>query len=211
MPVEVSDQVQADAGALRAAEFAALRRTITIRGTARMAIAPLTLICWAALTLAVVLFSDVPLAAMLPLAVLVAGFEAIHALHAGAERIGRYLQVQYEGAADGPQWETAAMAVGPSLPGGGVDPLFSIVFGGAAAINLLSALLVLAQPTAPELVTLGLLHAAFVLRRAGELQGLTAPARSRLRARAGCRATSRSYRTSREPCARRSPLRPHRS
>lgn len=164
MPAEVSENVQSQAAALRVAEFSALRRTVAIRGTARIVIAPLTCAAWAALTLALILFSDVPLAAVLPLAVLIGGFEAIHALHVGAERIGRYLQVQYEGIADGPQWETAAMAVGPSLPGGGVDPLFSLVFAGAALINLLSALLVLAEPTAPELATLGLVHLAFVFR-----------------------------------------------
>jgi len=52
----------------------------------------------------------------------IGGFEAIHALHVGAERIGRYLQVYYEDAPDAPRWETTAMAVGPALPGGGIDP-----------------------------------------------------------------------------------------
>ena len=164
MPVEVSDRTQPHAAALRVAEFAALRRVIAIRGTARIVIAPGTCAVWAALTLALVLFSDVPLAMLLSLAVLVGGFEAIHALHAGTERIGRYLQVQYEGSLDGPRWETAAMAVGPSLPGGGVDPLFSVVFTGATLINLLSALLVLAEPTPVEFGLLGLAHAAFVFR-----------------------------------------------
>lgn len=164
MPVEVSETVGTSAGALQAAEFAELRRAIAMRGTARMIVAPATCAVWAALTLVLVLLSDVPLAAVIPLAVLVGGFEAIHALHAGAERIGRYLQVQYEGTEDGPRWETAAMAVGPSLPGGGVDPLFSVVFAGAAVINLLSALLVLAAPTAPEMAALGLVHLAFVFR-----------------------------------------------
>lgn len=164
MPAEVSDTTQAETAQLRVAEFAALRRTIAMRGTARIVIAPATCAVWAALTLALVLFSDVPLATLLSLAVLVGGFESIHALHTGAERIGRYLQVQYEGNPDGPQWETAAMAVGPSLPGGGVDSLFSIVFAGAALINLLSALVVLAEPTVAELVVLGLVHLAFVFR-----------------------------------------------
>ena len=146
------------------AEFAALRRAIAARGIARISLAAVTVAVWAALTLAIVLFSDVPLATVLPLAVLVGGFEAIHAVHVGAERIGRYLQVQYEGTLDGPRWETAAMAVGPSLPGGGVDPLFSVVFAGAATINLLSALLVLAEPTLAEFGVLGAAHAAFVFR-----------------------------------------------
>ena len=161
---EVSETAQAATAQLRVAEFAALRGAIAIRVTARIVIAPMTCAIWATLTLVLVLFSDVPLATLLSLAVLVGGFEAIHALHVGAERIGRYLQVQYEGTAGGPQWETAAMAVGPALPGGGVDPLFSAVFAGAALLNLLSALVVLAEPTVLELGILGAVHLAFVFR-----------------------------------------------
>jgi hypothetical protein len=164
MPVELSEKTGADAARLRVAEFTALRRAIAGRVTARVVLGAVTSAVWATLTLTLVLFSDVPLATLLPLAVLIGGFEAIHALHAGAERIGRYLQVEYEGTPDGPRWETAAMAVGPSLPGGGVDPLFTIVFVGAAAINLLSAFLVLAEPTRAELGVLGLAHAAFAFR-----------------------------------------------
>ncbi|MBI2185677.1 MAG: hypothetical protein HYU37_00980, partial [Acidobacteria bacterium] len=56
---------------LRVAEFAALRRAIAARVTARIVIAPLTCAVWATLTLVVVLFSDLPLATLLSLAVLV--------------------------------------------------------------------------------------------------------------------------------------------
>jgi hypothetical protein len=164
MPVESAEKTGAYAAHLRMAEFASLRRAIAGRVTARAVLGAVTSAVWATLTLALVLFSDVPLATLLPLAVLVGGFEAIHVLHAGAERIGRYLQVEYEGTPDGPRWETAAMAVGPSLPGGGVDPLFTGVFVGAAAINLISAFLVLAEPTRAELGLLGLVHAAFAFR-----------------------------------------------
>jgi len=164
MPAEMSDSAGARPAELRVAEFTALRRAIAARGTARIVIAPLAVAVWAALTLTLVLLSDVPLATLLPLGVLVSGFEAIHALHVGAERIGRYLQVYYEGNPEGPQWETAAMTVGPALPGGGVDPLFSVVFIGAAVLNVLSALLLLLQPTWQELAALGAVHAAFVFR-----------------------------------------------
>src|SRR5688572_18389217 len=105
---------------LTASEFAALRQTIAARGTVRVVLLPVTVIAWAALSLALMLFTELPAAALFPLAVLVAGFEAIHALHVGAERIGRYLQVFYEGELEGPRWETTAMAVGPALPGGGI-------------------------------------------------------------------------------------------
>ncbi len=143
-------------------EFAVLRQTIASRGTARMVLLPVTLFGWAALTLVILLFGDFPVASLISLAVLVGGFEAIHALHSGTERIGRYLQVYYEGHADGPRWETTAMAVGPSLPGGGIEPLFSLVFAGAAFINLIPALL--PAPTRVELGVIGILHVLFVIR-----------------------------------------------
>jgi hypothetical protein len=149
---------------LRVAEFTALRHAIAARVTARSVLASTACAVWAALTMVLVLFGTLPLATLLSLAVLVGGFEAVHALHVGAERIGRYLQVQYEGAVDGPRWETAAMAVGPSLPGGGVDPLFSLLFGGAASLNLLASHLVPGQPTPVEWGLLGAVHLAFVLR-----------------------------------------------
>ena len=61
-----------------------------------------------------------------------------------------------------PRWETTAMAIGPALPGGGIDPLFSIVFLGATIINIIPALL--PRPTAVELSVVGVLHAAFLFR-----------------------------------------------
>ena len=159
---------------LTESEFAALRHTIAVRGTVRMAVLPLTIVAWATLTAALVAFSVIPLSALLSFAVLVGGFEAIHALHVGAERVGRYLQVFYEGTLDGPRWETTAMAVGPALPGGGIDPLFTVVFVGATVINMLPA--VLLRPTPVELGTIGGIHALFLLRL---LRARTAAARQR--------------------------------
>jgi hypothetical protein len=94
--------------------------------------------------------------------ILAAGFEAIHALHVGVERIGRYLQVYYEVSNDGPQWETTCMLVGPSLPGGGVDPLFTMLLGGAAIANVIPLLAVMPSPVVLAIV--GLLHALFLVR-----------------------------------------------
>lgn len=162
MPVEIPQETSEQLKALRTAEFTALRRTISGRGTARMVIMPVTCALWAALAVVLFLFGQVSITGLLPLAVLVAGFEAIHALHVGAERIGRYLQVHYEAAADGPRWETAAMTVGPALPGGGVDPLFSAVFVAATVINLITNLEPL--PAWEETAVIGACHAAFVFR-----------------------------------------------
>ena len=147
---------------LRSAEFMALRQTIASRGTTRMVLIPVTCVGWAVLTLLLLLFGGPPVATLLPFGVLVGGFEAVHALHVGAERIGRYLQVYYEADPDGPRWETTAMTVGPALPGGGMDPLFSAVFVGATFINLVPALL--PQPTPMEIGVVGALHAAFIFR-----------------------------------------------
>jgi hypothetical protein len=147
---------------LMSAEFAVLRQTIAMRGTARMTIVPVTCLGWAVLTLILLLYGGPPIGSLISLAVLVAGFEAVHALHVGAERIGRYLQVYYETLPEGPHWETAVMTVGPALPGGGIDPLFSVVFAGASIINLVPALVQL--PTPVELGVIALLHASFVFR-----------------------------------------------
>jgi len=143
-------------------EFTVLRTTIATRGTARAVLVPVTLIGWAILASVVLLFSDLPVAAIPALVVLVAGFETINALHVGVERIGRYLQVFYEGSAGEPSWETTAMAVGPRLAGGGVDPLFSLVFAGAAMVNMTTALV--PEPTPMETLVIGALHTLFLLR-----------------------------------------------
>jgi hypothetical protein len=143
-------------------EFQSLRQTIALRGTVRMALLPLTVLGWALFSLLLVLYGELPVAIIFPLAVLVAGFEAIHALHVGAERIGRYIQVYYEDSPEVPKWETTAMAVGPALPGGGIDPLFSVVFISASLANLIPAFT--AEPTRTELVVILPLHLLFVIR-----------------------------------------------
>jgi hypothetical protein len=152
---------------LAESEFAVLRQTIATRGTVRIVTAPLTFFTWAAIVLVLVLFSELPIAALLSLAVLIAGFEAIHALHVGVERIGRYLQVYYEDTtpevpAGAPRWETTAMRAGPGLPGAGADPLFSILFLGATVLNLVAVFL--PQPVPIEIGVIGVLHLLFALR-----------------------------------------------
>jgi hypothetical protein len=146
------------------AEYAVLRQTIATRGTARMVLFPVTMIAWAALALIVLTFTDAPMATLYPLAALVGGFEAIHALHVGVERIGRYLQVYYENLETGPRWEATVMAVGPALPGGGIDPLFSVVFASATFINIIPALAMQPRATATELGVIGALHLTVAIR-----------------------------------------------
>ncbi len=143
-------------------EYTVLRHTIASRGTARMILLPATFIGWAALAGTLTLLGDNPVSSLFPLAVLAGGFEAIHAMHVGVERIGRYLQVFYEGRPDGPLWETTAMSIGPALPGGGIDPLFTVIFVLATTLNLLSA--IVPSPTSIELSIIGVMHAALVVR-----------------------------------------------
>ena len=54
------------------------------------------------------------------------------------------------------------MTVGPSLPGGGTDPLFTAIVGAAAVVNL--AVAILNRPTPIELILLALLHLGFLVR-----------------------------------------------
>jgi len=110
------------------------------------------------------LFGELPVAVLFSLAVLIGGFEAIHALHVGVERIGRYLQVYYEHPEAGPRWENTVMAVGPALPGGGIDPLFTVVFTCATFINIIPALALQPRATDTELAVIGVLHLALVIR-----------------------------------------------
>jgi hypothetical protein len=46
---------------------------------------------------ATIAFVTLPVASLIPLVVLAGGFEAIASLHLGVERIGRYVQVRFEG------------------------------------------------------------------------------------------------------------------
>jgi hypothetical protein len=143
-------------------EYVVLRQTIASRGTTRIVLLPVIFLGWAGLTLVILLFGQLPVAALLSLGVLASGFEAIHALHVGVERIGRYLQVYYEADPDGPRWEQTVMAVGPSLPGGGIDPLFTLVFICAALINMLPA--VTPGPTRMEFGVVAAFHLLFIYR-----------------------------------------------
>jgi hypothetical protein len=142
-------------------EFTVLRQTISTRGTVRMAVLPATVIGWA-VVVGLLGAATAPALSLVSLAVLVGGFEAIHALNVGVERIGRYLQVYYEGSLDGPRWETTATATGPALPGGGIDPLFTAVFILVSALNLTLAFF--ASRTLTQDLVIGAVHGLFWAR-----------------------------------------------
>jgi hypothetical protein len=123
-------------------EYRTLRETIQTRGSLRVAVAVAGWIAWAALSLWCWTAATGPVVGLVPLLVLAGTFEAVLALHTGVERIGRYLQRLFEsGAASAPAWEHVAVAMsGRWLSPGGLDPLFTAIFGLAAALNLLQSI-----------------------------------------------------------------------
>jgi hypothetical protein len=141
----------------RIEEYRGLRSTIRARGTARVCIFIAGLGVWAALSLAILAMSAVPLAVVFPLLVLAGTFEAVFALHVGVERVGRYLQVFHDDT-----WEQTAMAFGPPLAGTGTDPLFAGLFGLATVCNFLQVLVGGSVPA--ELAVLGGFHVVFLVR-----------------------------------------------
>lgn len=141
-------------------EYSELRATIRERGTTRIWIFVVGIAAWAAASIATAALAAPPLETLVPLLVLVAAFEAVFALHVGAERIGRYLQSFHE--PDGMGWEHAAMSFGRPAGAARLDALFAVPFAIAAALNLVPALL--AAPTREELIFVGGAHALFLLR-----------------------------------------------
>ena len=148
----------------RELEFSALRATIRERGTVRLILVWATFALWAGLFLLTVAWTQMPAALLVPLLVLAAGFETSYLLHTGIERVGRYLQVQFErdsgGAAAPVGWESTTMRYGQRFPGG-ADPLFTLLFLVAAVVNYFP---VVAGGVWAERLGLGAFHALFVLR-----------------------------------------------
>ena len=138
-------------------QYRALRDTIRERGTLRVWVFVAGVIAWAALTITTAALLSPPVVTLLPLLVLAATFEAVYALHVGVERVGRYLDVFFDDS-----WEAAAMAFGRPAGAAAIDPLFAVVFAIAALFNLTP--LLIAQPTAPELIFVGGGHALFGVR-----------------------------------------------
>ena len=151
---------------LTESEFLVLRQTIAARGTVRMALLPMAMLGWAVTATLLLLFSELPVAALFSLGILVGGFEAIHALHAGVERIGRYLQVFHEDAGerdrplrDTPSWERVAMSFG-NIPGVGGHPLFVPVFFLATMCNYIAV--IIPGPLPIEIGVMAVPHVALI-------------------------------------------------
>lgn len=144
-------------------EYRSLRETIQSRGSLRVGLAAATFFVWAALSLWCWTSVSGPLVGLLPLFVLVAGFEAVLSLHTGVERIGRYVQRMFEtGGPTPPAWEHVAVAMGPRwLSPGGLDPLFSLLFILATWFNFIPAA---AGGDPIQLTIVTVTHGAFIVR-----------------------------------------------
>src|ERR1700738_4031274 len=140
-------------------EYSALRATIRERGTARVCVFVAGIVAWTAATIATAALASSPIASLLPLLLLACVFEAIFALHVGVERIGRYLQVFYEGPSG---WESMAMSFGRPHGAATTDALFTVPFLLAALFNIAPALLL--SPIRAELIFVGGAHVLFILR-----------------------------------------------
>ena len=70
-------------------EYLVLRETIARRGSLRPLLVLSGMVAWAVLLIAVLVLLPYPVAAAIPLLVLLVTFEIIRPLHFGAERIGR--------------------------------------------------------------------------------------------------------------------------
>ena len=155
---------------LRVEEYRALRATIQQRGSVRVIVAVITFSVWALTILLASTRFGLPFFSLVPLVVLLAGFEAVLALHVGVERIGRYIQAHHEPAAKGQaRWEEAAM--GFRGPGAGANPLFAAVFSGATLINLTLGILYGLDEMEPfsfgnsgEWLPVALLHLVVIVR-----------------------------------------------
>lgn len=147
-----------------------------------MALFVATIGAWAVAAGLVAALMPLPITSLLPLTLLVSGFEAVHALHVGAERIGRYLYVRYESGIAGNagmsnhvppnaglpnhlplMWEGAVAAFGAghrasTRPAGG---LFALTFTLAILANFLVTAL---GGTRAELAGIGALHALALVR-----------------------------------------------
>ena len=145
-------------------EYRALRATIRERGTARVCLFVVGLALWVGLVLATTATMSVPVATLLPLLFLAALFEALFALHTGVERIGRYLQVFYEGGHETTtrRWEQTAMVFGRAASPRSPDPIFAWFFLLAAFGNFATSVLAGSVPV--EWTVIGAAHIVFVVR-----------------------------------------------
>jgi len=159
-----SSALSASPAEFRLEEFRQLRATIRGRGAARVVVSSITFVSWGVLVLAFRHADESMMYGLLPLVVLVAGFELVFALHVGVERIGRYLTVFYEASPGMPKWETAIAAFGRSAVEGRAQPhvLLASEFMIATGLNLILA--VQSDASLAQGIAIAVVHLAFIAR-----------------------------------------------
>jgi hypothetical protein len=151
---------------LRALEYDSLRAALRLRVTLGPVLLVAVILGWAALTLWVFTTDVVSAATLVPLVMLAAGFEALYALHVSAERLARYIQVEYEETASAspaaaPRWETTSLSYRQRFTPSGSNALFSALFFIATIVNYVPAAV---SGTVQELAGVGLAHTLFAVR-----------------------------------------------
>ena len=128
-------------------EFEVLRATIRARGLARPRAFLAGLCTWAVTLVAILAWLPNPVAAVIPLLLLVGSFEVVRNAAPG-RRAHRTLRPgvlrrggRRRNAMTPPAWERTAMAFGPSVPGAGGHPLYLPVFLLATVVNLMAVML----------------------------------------------------------------------
>ena len=122
-------------------EFRALRATIRERTTARVQLVVLVWVAWAALALAIMLVVPAPLLLLVPLALLLAGFEANLRVVRGTDVMAAYLRVTFEEDRGVPAWETASARLDRRGRATRDDPLFIWIFVALVAASYLCVVL----------------------------------------------------------------------
>jgi hypothetical protein len=148
------------------AEFEALQANIRERAATKVVLFYVGIAVWAALTVATTAVIVLPVAALLPLLVLAAGFEATASLHIGGERLGRSLRAVREReaveAAGGEPADTPAAQAAVANRPRSADPIFSVIYVLAGLANFLPV--VLTAQMREEIVAIGAVHALFFWR-----------------------------------------------
>ncbi len=149
-------------------EFRQLRATIRERSAARVVVSLITFVSWGTLALVLYRWDEPMVCGLIPLVVLIVGFELAFALHVGVERIGRYVAVFYEGSPQAPKWETAIAAFGRSAAAKATQThvLLAGEFIVAAGFNLV-VLVVAVQPNpyvSSLSIAMAVIHGAFIAR-----------------------------------------------
>jgi hypothetical protein len=122
-------------------EFRALAATIRVRSTVRVLVVVITWVGWAALALTIMLVVPAPLLLLVPLVLLLAGFEANLTIVRTTDLMSTYLRVTFEEDRGVAAWETVSANLVRRGRATRDDPLFLWVFMAFVAASYLCVVL----------------------------------------------------------------------